>query len=260
MLQIRLGVELASLQSPLRQALLTARELGVEAVEIDARTQLRPEELSHTGVRQVRKMLDDLNLRVSAVAFRTRRGYHVLEDLDVRLDATRRAMKLAYDLGTNVLVNHVGRVPAEPDSPAFNTLVQALADLGRYGQRVGAMLSAETGTESGADLAGLIARLPPGSIGVDFNPAGLILNGFSPREAIAALAPHVLHLHAIDATRDLALGRGMEVPLGQGNAELPEILAALEEQQYRGYITVARHQSTSPRADIQQAIEFLRNL
>ena len=260
MLQIRVGVELASLRLPFRQALLTARELGAEAVEIDARSQLRPEDLSHTGVRQVRKMLDDLNMRVSAVAFRTRRGYSVLDDLEARLDATRRAMKLAYDLGSSVLVNHVGRVPPEADTAARSTLVQALADLGRHGQRVGAMLAAETGTESGADLAALIASLPPGSIGVDFNPAGLILNGHSPRDAIGPLAPHVLHLHATDATRDLALGRGVEVPLGQGNAELPDILAALEEQQYRGYITVARHDSHSPRADIQQAIQFLRNL
>jgi sugar phosphate isomerase/epimerase len=258
-LQIRVGVELASLQLPFKRALLIARELGAEAVEIDARDQLRPEDLSHTGVRHLRKLLDDLNLRVCAVTFRTRRGYAVLDDLEARLDATRRALKLAYDLGASVVVNHIGRIPAA-ESPAASTLVQALADLGRYGQRVGATLAAETGTESGADLAALIAQLPLGSIGVDFNPASLILNGHSPREAIAALAPYVLHLHATDATRDLAAGRGMEVPLGQGNAELPEILAALEEQQYRGYITVSRHQTTSPRTDLQQAIQFLRNL
>lgn len=259
MLQIRLGVELSSLQLPFRKALLTARELGVEAVEIDARNQLRPEDLSHTGVRQVRKVLDDLNLRVSAVAFRTRRGYHVIDDLEARLDATKRVLKLAYDLGTNVVVNHIGRIPPENDA-SRSTLIEALTDLGRHGQKVGATLAAETGTESGADLAALIAKLPPGSIGVDFNPASLILSGHSPREAIAALAPHVLHLHATDATRDLARGRGVEVPLGQGNAELPDILAALEEQQYRGYITIARHESDAPRADIQQSITFLRNL
>src|SRR5688572_16650535 len=158
MLQIKVGVQLASLKLPLRQALLAARELGAEAVEIDARHELRPEDLSHTGVRQVRKMLDDLNLRVSAVTYRTRRGYHVLDDLDARIDATKRALRLAYDLGTNVMVNHIGRVPPEGDATATGTMVQALADIGRYGQRVGAFLAAETGTESGADLARLIDR------------------------------------------------------------------------------------------------------
>jgi sugar phosphate isomerase/epimerase len=205
-------------------------------------------------------LLEDLNLRISAVTFRTRRGYAIAQDLEARVDATKRALKQAYDLGTNVLINHLGRVPAESDEAARNLMAEVLADLGRYGQRVGAMLAAETGTESGEVLAGLIARLPPGSIGVDFNPANLILQGEDPRVAIAALAPHIVHFHATDATRDLALGRGFEVPLGQGNAELPELLAALEEQQYRGFITVARHESSAPLADIRQALTFLRNL
>jgi sugar phosphate isomerase/epimerase len=260
MLQLKLGVELASLRLPLKKALLTARELAVEAVEIDARNELKPDDLSRTGVRQIRKVLDDLNLRVSAVAFRTRRGYDVVEDLEARIDATKRTLRLAYELGTNVVVNHIGRVPAESDTLATSTMVQALADLGSYGQKVGATLAAETGTESGEDLARLIARLPPGSIGVDFNPASLIVHGHSPRAAAMALAPHVLHVHATDATRDLALGRGIEVALGQGNAEFPEILALLEEQQYRGYITVARHDSNDPVADVRQALQFLRNL
>src|SRR5437868_12172257 len=98
MLQIKLAVELASLRLPLKKGLLTARELGAEAVEIDGRNELRPEDLSQTGVRQVRKMLDDLNLRISAVRFQTRRGYQVATDLEARIDATKRAMRTAYEL------------------------------------------------------------------------------------------------------------------------------------------------------------------
>src|SRR3954470_8138551 len=87
MLQIKLGIELASLKLPLKKGLLTARELGAEAVEIDVRQELRPDELTQTALRQVRKTLDDLNLRVSAVSFRTRRGYATVEDLEPRIDA-----------------------------------------------------------------------------------------------------------------------------------------------------------------------------
>ena len=256
MLQIKIAVQLASLKLPLKKGLLTAREMGAEAVEIDARHEPALAELSQTGVRQVRKMLDDLNLRVSCLGYRTRRGYHVADDLEPRIEATKRALKLAYDLGTNVVVNHIGRVPAE----ATSTLVQALTDIGSYSHKVGAFLAAETATESGADLARLLARLPPGAIGVDLNPAQLILHGHSPAEAVRALAPHVLHVHASDGTRDLALGRGIEVQLGRGSAELPELLAVLEEHQYRGYITVERRDADSPIGDVRQAVEFLRNL
>jgi sugar phosphate isomerase/epimerase len=260
MLQIKLGLELASLRLPLKKGLLTAHELGVEAVEIDLRNELRPDDLSRTGLRHLRKMLDDLNLRVSAVAFRTRRGYATTDDLEARIEATKRALASAYELGTSVVINHIGRVPPESDAAARSTMIEALAEIGRHGQKVGALLTTETGTESGEELAALIARLPPGSIGVDLNPANLIVHGHSPRAAAQALAEHVLHVHATDATRDLALGRGIETPLGQGNAEFPELLGILEEHQYRGYITIARHDSDHPIAAIQQALTFLRNI
>ena len=102
-----------------------ARELGAEAVEIDLRNELKPEDLSRTGVRQLRKMLDDLNLRISVGTFRTRRGYHVIDDLEARIDATKRALLAAYELGTYVVVNHVGQVPPENDSAATSTMVPA---------------------------------------------------------------------------------------------------------------------------------------
>jgi sugar phosphate isomerase/epimerase len=236
-----------------------AREMGAEAVEIDARNELRPDELSQTGVRQVRKMLDDLNLRVSCLGFRTRRGYHVADDLEARIDATKRALRLAYDLGTNVVVNHIGSVPAD-DGPTLGTMVQALADIGRFSHKVGAFLAAATATDSGADLAKLIARLPPGAIGVDLNPAQLIIHGHSPLEAVRALGQNVMHVHANDAARDVSVGRGIEVQLGRGSAEFPELLASLEEHQYRGYITIERRDAASAISEVRQAIEFLRNM
>jgi sugar phosphate isomerase/epimerase len=254
MLQIKVAVELASLkarsnapQLSFAQALHTAARLGVEAVEIDGRNEVAVADLSRTGVRQVRKMLEDLNLRVSALSFRTRRGYSDINELDRRIDATKRAMKLAYELGTNVVVNHIGRVPADDDVNALSTLRTALADIGSEGQRV-------------ADLLKLIDSLPPASIGVDFNPANLIVHGFDPREAAKALGSYVLHVHATDGTRDVAAGRGIEVPLGRGSAEFPELLGALEEHQYRGYLTIRRTESNNPLEEIAAAVKYLRAL
>jgi sugar phosphate isomerase/epimerase len=259
-LQIKVGVQLASLRLPLKQGLLTAARMQADAVEIDLRSDLPTGELSRSGVRQLRKMLDDLNLRISAASFRTRRGYYVLDDLDRRVEATKQAMSLAYDLGASVVVNHVGRIPPETDEVAWNTLLQSLTDIGRHGQRVGATLAAETATESGEEMSRLIKALPTGSIGVDLNPGLLVLNGHSPREAAAALADHVLHVHATDATRDVAQGRGFEVPLGRGSVDYSEILGILEERQYRGYLTIERRDSDDPVFEIAQAVKYLKSL
>lgn len=260
MLQVKIGIQLASLRLPFKKALVEAAQLGATAVEIDARGEIKPQDLSRSAVRQIRKMLDDLNLRVCAVGFRTRHGYNVAENLEARLDATKAAMQMAYDLGASVVVNQVGRITGEPAGPAWELLLQSLAELGRHGQHVGAFLAAETGSESGADLARLIAALPPGSLGVNFDPGNLVVNNFSASEALEALGANILHVHAKDGVRDLAQGRGVEVPLGRGSVDFPSLLAVLEEHQYRGYFTIERENAADPLFEIGQAVQYLKSL
>jgi sugar phosphate isomerase/epimerase len=257
---MKIAVHLASIRQPLKQALLTAARMDAQGVEIDGRNMVKPQEMTRTAVRHLRKMLEDLNLRVCAISFRTRRGYDEADDLERRIDATKQAMQMAYQLGATVVINHIGRVPAEFKGPAWDTLKQALEDLGRFGQHAGALLAAETGTEDGSRLAALIAQLTPGSLVVNLDPSNLIVNGFSPREAIAALGEHVHHVHATDAVYDLARGRGEHTPLGRGSADIPELIGLLEEQHYRGYFTVKREDSQDPVMELGNAVKYLKNL
>ncbi len=125
MLQLKKAIRLESLNLPLKKSLHIAAELGVEAVELNARTQLRPSELSRTGVRHLRKLLEDLNLKVSAVHFPTRRGYNTVDDLDQRIDATKSAMEMAYQLGCNIVCNHVGTVPEEQEGEQWQTMLNS---------------------------------------------------------------------------------------------------------------------------------------
>lgn len=260
MLDQRVAVAAADFKLPLRKALHTAARLGARGVQIDALRDLRPAELSQTGLRQFRKMLDDLNLRVAAVRFPTRHGYYERERLDERIAATKQAMRFARDLGARVVVNQVGRAPQDEQSADWQTLLEALTDLGAEGHRVGAMLAATTGGESGPDLARLLAALPAGAVGVDFDPGLLIAGGFSASEAAEALAGQVLHVTASDAARDLALGRGLEVQLGRGAADFPELIVRLEQRGYQGWFTVARRAADDPIREIGEGIEFLKSV
>ena len=172
MFTLRIGVQLAALRQPLKKALQTAAQLGAEAVEIDARHELMPRELSTTGLRQFRKLLDDLNLKVCAVSFTTRRGYDVPDDLDARVGATKETMQMAYQLGASVVINQIGPVPPVPSDETsvaerrrWQTLVEVLTDVGQFGQRCGARLAASTGTEPGACYVPPTATpVPVGSI------------------------------------------------------------------------------------------------
>jgi sugar phosphate isomerase/epimerase len=258
--QLKIGVHLPSFRVPLERAISLAAKVGADAIEIDARHQLRPADLSQTALRQLRKMLSDNRLRVCAVSFRTRRGYDALQDLDARVAGTKEAMRMAQALGAAVVVNHVGRIPAKPEGNEWNLLLQVLTDLGRHGQRIGAMLAAQTGHSGGADLTRLITALPEGSIGVDLDPGQLIVNGFSATEAVELLGSHIMQVHATDGVHDLARGRGLDVPLGRGSVDYPALLGSLEERGYRGYFTIQRDATENPELEIGQAVQFLKSL
>jgi sugar phosphate isomerase/epimerase len=262
---LKIGIQTRSLHQPLRRAVEIAAQLGADGVEIDARSELPPEELSQTGIRQFRKLLSDRNLGVSAVSFITRRGYDNSEELERRVVATHNVMKFAQALGANVVINRVGHVPEDENDPRFAALVEVLAGLGAYGDRVGARLAAQTGRESGAQLAQLLAAVPDQTIGVDLHPSGLIHHGHDPAEAVAALGRRVLHVHACDAVRDLARGQAIDVELGRGAADLPSLLGHLEEFNYnggatRGWVTIECPNSADPVNEAANAVAFLRSL
>jgi sugar phosphate isomerase/epimerase len=165
MSNIKIGIQTRSLRQPLKTALQTAARLGADGVEIDVRTELPSREMSQTGLRQLLKLLSDLNLRVSAAAFPTRHGYDDPADLERRVLATQAAMRFAIQLGTDVVINRVGSVPADFEGSQGGQFLEALTALGTYGDRVGARLAAQTIGESPLQLARLLKALPEHSLG-----------------------------------------------------------------------------------------------
>lgn len=260
MLPLKIAIQVRSLKLPLKRALPLARRLGASAVELDARGELNPQLLTRTGLRQLLKLLDDLELTVAAVGFPTRRGYGVADDLDRRVGATKAAMTMARELRCSLVVNQVGRVPTDTDSPEWGNMVAALGDLAHHAHHAGAWLSAETGTESGADLKRLVDALPPGALPVTFDPGNLLVNGFSPGEAVETLGSHIVHVHANDAVRDLAIGRGVRVQLGRGSIDFAALLGTLEQFGYRGHVSIERQDADDPAGEIAQAVEYLQTL
>lgn len=258
MANLKISVSLSAFDLPLKKALLAASKAGARGVEIDARHQLRPADLTDTAKREIRKMLDDLNLRITSLRFQTRRGYDQAAELERRIDATKQVMKMAYDLGASYVINQIGRVPADTESLAWQQLRSSMEDLGRYGSHVGAFLAAETGTESGPQLASVLQSLDNAYVSVALNPGQLIINKFEVREALASIGSLVGIVVAQDGVIDLSRGRGVDVPLGYGTADFPEILGKLEDYQYSGWFVVGR-----PRCgerEVSDAISYLNNL
>jgi sugar phosphate isomerase/epimerase len=237
----------------------TASRLQADGVEIDLREELPAAELSDTALRQLRKLLDDLNLRVGVTAFPTRRGYANPEDLERRLEATRQAMQASSRLAARVMLVTVGPLPL-PGEPGRAILQDALATLAMHGNRLGVQLALQCPRSHPGDVKVLLEELPEGLAGVDLSPADVILSGGQPKKYAAELGRHIVHVFANDAAGGLGGAGGSQVELGRGTADFPELLAILEEHNYHGWITVERRNSSQAEEDAENAIQFLRSL
>ena len=260
MLKLKKSIFLDTLRQPFKAAIVTAAKLGADAVEINGRTEIKAEELSQTGIRHIRKLLSDLQLSVSAIHFQTNYGYGDLQLLDRRIEGTKATLTMAYELGCNVVVNRIGKVTADASDPSRITMVQALSDIGNYSQKAGAWLAARTGGDDGELLKELIDALPVQSLGIDFDPAELMINGHAPTETMQMLAPHVMSCRVRDAVTDLSLGRGVETPLGKGAVDWPALLGVLEQKSYGGYFTVHQENAAAPIVACEESFGYLKEM
>jgi sugar phosphate isomerase/epimerase len=254
----RIATPASSLARDLRTALRRARDLGIRGVELDARGGLEPDQVSRTGIRQIRKWLGDEGVEVAAIAFRTRGGYADPDRLEGRIAATKQALELAHALGAAVVLNHVGDIPPESAGPAWRLLVDVLADIGAWGQQAGATLCVEAGRAAPADLVRLLAALPEGSIACDLVTGSLVVHGHDAAAAAAELAPHLLAVHLTDAVAGAFAGRGRAVELGTGHVDVAAVLATLEERDYRGWIALEPVEDRSAAGELRAALDYLR--
>ena len=256
----RLSVPALALSRDLRRALRLARDLGFGAIELDARSGLAPQQVTQTGLRQIRKWLGDEGLVVSGVAFPTRGGYGDSDRLEGRITATKAALQLAYALGAGVVSNHVGDIPTDEESPEWQLLIDVLTDIGNWSQHVGATLCAEAGRSAPSDLTRLLAALPEGALACDVVSGSLLVHGHDPAAAVAALGDHVQSVHATDAVTGPFAGSGRGVILGTGQVDFAAVFAALEERSYRGWIGLEPVDSREADTEMADALGFLRAL
>jgi L-ribulose-5-phosphate 3-epimerase len=256
--RIKIGVRLESFDLPLRRALEEASRLGVGGVQLDGVGDLGPDQLSQTGRRELRNLLRGHNLELTALGCPLRRGLGVPEGLETRLEYIKKVMALSFDLGPRKVIVQAGQVPDDPNTPAGQLLTESLLALSQAGDRSGAVLLLETGLESGETLARFLDRFDTGSLGVNLDPANLLMNGFDSVASARVLGGRVQHVHARDARLAGASRTAQEVPLGHGDIDWMQMLGVLEEIDYRGWLVVERESGDNRRGDVAAGVAFLR--
>lgn len=256
---LQLAIATRSLNLPLKQAIRSAAAAGATSIQIDVRDELKPGDLSETGRRQWLHHLKELGLTVSSTTFPTRHALYDEERIDARMSALRQAMSFAWELQARVLTTRIGAIPAATDSTSYRLLVELLNDLARHGNHVGVTLAITPVRETAEALLKLLTEVTAGPIGIDFDPVAFVLTGVPAGKVVRELHMHLRHVQARDAVRDIA-GGGTEVPLGRGEVDWVELLASLQEIEYREWITVLRTQGSDRDGDIAAAVKYLRTV
>ncbi len=254
----RIALPTAACQLPIRQAIDAVGSSGASGVMFDLRDEVKQQELGETGRRQLLHYLQERNLKLGACTFTLRRALIDPELLDARIEAVKQAMSFAWELGSRVLTLRLGQLPATDDAAAQDQLRFILRDLAGHANRVGVVPTLMTSADAKA-LSSLLNEIKEGPLGVEVDPAALVLARRSPTDWMRELHASIEHIQIRDALRDVG-GLGKEVAVGRGEVDWDEVAALLQEMDYRGWLTVIRNTGDDPLTDMTRGITYLKNL
>ena len=169
---------------------------------------------------------------------------------------------VAQRLGLGLVTFHAGFLPHEETDPTFAKLQARLRQIADLFAKRDIAVAFETGQESADTLAAFLRVLARANVGVNFDPANMLLyDKGDPVAALRTLAPWLRQCHIKDAVRTKTPGTwGEEVPVGTGQVDWKRFFAALDEVGFKGNLCIEREAGRQRVADIRSAREFVERL
>jgi sugar phosphate isomerase/epimerase len=169
-------------------------------------------------------------------------------------------------LGCSAVGLHIGFVPHDRTLPLYKEIVAVARDVCDHCAKNNQTLHLETGQETADDLLAFIEDVQRTNLGINFDPANMILYGTGePIAALRKVGHYVKSVHCKDGKWAARPGKewGQEVPLGDGDVGMESYLRTLKEIGYDGPLTVEREIPQEPerqKAEIGHAIKLLTEL
>ncbi len=169
---------------------------------------------------------------------------------------------IAQQLGLRLVTFHAGFLPHEETDPEFEKLQHRIRLVADLFAAKGIDLAFETGQETAGTLATFLEKLGRASVGVNFDPANMILyDKGNPIEALRTLGRWVKQCHLKDANRTRTPGTwGEEVVVGTGQVDWPTFFGVLRDIGFTGDCCIEREAGTQRVADIQAARQYVTSL
>ncbi|MBO5128448.1 MAG: sugar phosphate isomerase/epimerase [Clostridia bacterium] len=278
---MKIGAMVESFRLGFRGGVEKAASLGIEGLQAYATTgsELAVENMTDEKIRETLDIVKSNGLVFSALCGDFGHGFMNPDDNKIYVEKSKRVLDLAKKLECNVVTTHIGTVPAE-ECETKEIMRAACRELAEYADSVGAAFAVETGPETGKILGEFLDSLGAGGVRVNFDPANLVMCvDDRPENALKYIGKYVVHTHAKDGIMlkkkvdeavaigaeakehkaMLEMGRKyLELPLGEGDVNFDVYLPALAGTGYNGFLTIEREVGGNPVADIELAVNFLR--
>jgi sugar phosphate isomerase/epimerase len=263
----------AFLRCSLIETIRILSALGYQGIEIMADVpHAYPRHLSAEDLRDIRKALDDAGLAISNInAFMHHADgdtYHpswIESDPGLRakrVDYTLRCIDLAEKLGARNLSTEPGG-PLEGMHPdeALQRFMEGLAAVERHARERGIriLIEPEPGLliETSRQFASLFSELSPDVFGLNCDIGHFFCVGEDPVRIIKDMKQVIHHFHLEDIASSR---RHYHLMLGEGAIDLPQVLNAITEIGYEGFVTVELYTyEEQPEDAARSAMVYLQN-
>jgi len=169
----------------------------------------------------------------------------------------------AREAGIDAVTSHIGFIPEDASDPSYPPFLATMKAFCQFVKDNGQTFAFETGQESAATLKRTIEDIGLDNVGVNLDPANLLLYGKDrPLSAVDLIGKYVLNTHCKDGAWPEPGGAlGEEMPLGEGEVNIRELIPKLYSLGYRGPLTIEREISGDAQiADIRRAKALLEDI
>ena len=178
------------------------------------------------------------------------------------LERLRLCAPIAGRLGLKLTTFHAGFVPDSPEHPVRRKVAERISQTADLFAAHGCEIGLETGQEAAGTLLNFLEELGREDVGVNFDPANMLLYGSGdPDQALRLLVGRLKQVHLKDAIPSGQAGQwGTEVPVGQGQVDWRAFFATLASAGYAGPLPIEREAGDDRIGDIRSGVAFLRTL
>ena len=159
-----------------------------------------------------------------------------------RAEELIEAAEFAKKIGVTRVATHVGFLPENMNDPEYYGVIAILRYIITKFKELGINFLFETGQETPITLLRVIEEIGMDNVGINMDTANLILYGkANSADAITVFGKYVMDTHIKDGfypTEGKSLGK--EVKVGEGLANIPEVVKRLNEIGYTGNYIIER--------------------